>query len=196
MPAFFWYPERLLLSYFISFISPRKLFSSLLFQLFKFVRHPLLKTIYLFSSHFSELSWLSSQKCVIDSEDLMSSCLAYVTPANKLLCWIMYHMYIWKVVLELWSHITALMVCFLDQGFCPFRPSKYDATNWNKILSSPSLLWSILLCLSHPENMCWEKPTVMICWGKKLCLLVDAHLCCNTCVFLCDVFAYMWCLRV
>lgn len=176
------------------FISLSKL-SSLIFQLLKFIPHPLLKTLFiLFLPLFRTVMVISSAMCNVDSWDLMSSCLAYVTPSNKLLCWIMYHMYISQVLPALWRLISALIVCHLNQDFCPCFVELPSLVLPAEIKSSAHPLFSAAYCSAcQTLKMFWEKPTVMIFWRKKSRLLIYAHLSCNTWgAALGGVFACMW----
>lgn len=112
-------PTGLTLSWLVKFPHfPSKLFSSLIFQLLKLFCHPLLKTAFiLFLPLFTTLRIISSAMCNVDSWDLMSSCLAYVTHSNKLFWWIMYHMYTSQVLPALWRFISALIVYHLNRDF-------------------------------------------------------------------------------
>lgn len=112
-------PRGLIPSWLLQFPHfPSKLFSSLIFQLLKLFCHPLLKTaFFVFLPLFTTLGIISSAMCNVDSGDLMSSCLAYVTHSSKLLWWTMYHMYTSQVLPALWRLISALIVYHLNQDF-------------------------------------------------------------------------------
>lgn len=148
----------------------------------KFIHHPLLKTLFiLFLPLFRTVMVISSAMCNIDSWDLMSSCLAYVTPSNKLLCWIMYHMYISQVLPALWRLISVLIMCHLNQDFCPCYVEFPSLVLPTEIKSSAHPLLSAAYCSAYQIlKRFWQKSTLMIFWRKELCLLLDAHLCCST----------------
>lgn len=111
---------------------------------------------------------ISSAMCNVDSWDLMSFCLAYVTPSNKLLCWIGYHMHISQVLPALWRCISALIVCHLNQDFCPCCVEIPSLVLPTEIKSSAHALFSAAYCSAYQTlERFWETLTPMIFWRRN-----------------------------
>lgn len=105
---------------------------------------------------------ISLAMCNVDSWDLMSSCLAYVAHSNKLLCWIMYHMY---YLPALWRLINALIMYHLNQDFSPCSVELSNLALPTKIKSSARTLFSAACCSVYQTlKRFWEKPIMMIFW--------------------------------